>query len=274
MAITTEDQVLAGFQPPKAFMKTSLAAKAAGTPVAMGLLSAGFFPAATLGTPGLAGATIDGTTQALGGFFPFTNPSSGNTYLAKAGLFFGSGVVGIDIYDALWYNSGISVTTTTAQTINSVTLPARDATGTTSGVGVMCWVYIASATTSANTTATITYTNSSGTASRTGTIGLGGIPASATAGTFLPFTLQVGDVGIQSIQSLTLGTTLSAGTINLFLIREISYIGATQVSSGLTADWAQLGFPQLYNGTALSFWVMPSITTTGNCSGHICYAQG
>lgn len=275
MTITTEDQLLAGMGEATPIFKTSTTNKAAGVPHATGLVATGFPAPFTAGTPGLAGATVDGTTSTLGGTFPFINATGGNlTYLAKMAICIGATTTGVGFFDLLWYNSGISVTTTTAQTINSVTLPARDVNGATSGAGVYAWIYVNSATTAANTTATISYTNSSSTSGRTGTITLGGLPATATAGTFIPFSLAAGDVGIQSIQSITLGTTLTAGTINLMLIRDICFCGLLGPSTGFTFDWASIGFPNLYNGTALSFYTIPTSTTVGSISGSLRYAQG
>jgi hypothetical protein len=275
MAITTEDGVLAGFQPPSTFFKGGITAKAAGTPVAMGFAAAGVPPAFAPASPGLAGATVIGTSNTLGGTFPFINPIAGNTYLAKVAAAIGTATCALDFFDFLWYNTGIVVTTTTAQTVNSVTLPARDATGTSNGVGVTAWLYCSTATTNSAgiSNTTITYTNAAGVTGRTGTM-ISGWPATATAGTFVPFALQIGDTGIQSIQSITLGTSYVSGAVNLVMIRDISYVGFTSVSSGMTLDWAQLGFPQLYNGTALSFWIMPTGTGITTVAGHINFSQG
>ncbi len=275
MTISTEDQLLAGMGEAIPIFKTSSSNKAPGVPHAAGLIATGFPPAFTPGTPGLSGATVDGTTNTLGGTFPFINGGTGiSSYLAKVALCIGATTTGIAFFDLIWYNSGISVTTTTAQTINSVTLPARDSNGATSGAGVYAWIYVSSATTATNTTATISYTNSSGTSGKTGTITLGGIPGTATAGTFIPFSLASGDVGIQSIQSITLGTSLTAGTINLMLIRDICFCSFIGPSTGFTYDWASIGFPNLYNGTALSFYAIPTSTTVGQINGSLRYAQG
>jgi len=275
MTITTEDGILAGFQPPVPFFKASTTNKAAGIPQAVGFAATGYPAIFTPASPGLSGTTVSNTST-TGGFLPFTNPSSGNAYLAKLGACVGVTTIGLDFFDFLWYNSGIAVTTTSAQTINSVTLPSRDANGTTNGVGVTAWLYCQLATTNSSTISntTISYTNAAGIAGSIGTLGLGGWPATATAGTFVPFNLQVGDTGVQSIQSITLGTSYVSGTINLMLIRDITYVGFVSASSGMTLDWAQLGFPQLYNGSALSFWAMPTSTTVSIVNGHVCYAWG
>lgn len=277
MTITSGDGIVAGLISPWIFFKALSLNKAAGDPHAQGLIAAGIPAVFASASPGLAGATVDGTTSTLGGTIPFINPGSGASYLAKLSVMSNTGVAGIGFFDLLWYNSGIVSATTTAQTVSSVTLPARDATGTTNGAGVTAYLYCAIATTngSAITGTTITYTNSAGTGSKTGTIGLAGFPATATAGTFIPFTLAAGDVGIKSVQSITLATSYGTGTVLLMLVREISFISfAGAAGSGQMLDWAQCGFPQLYNGTALSFYAVPTGTSCGVCFGDVAYAQG
>jgi hypothetical protein len=275
MTITSEDSIIAGYQSAIPFYKPSTSNKAASVPHATGLISNGYPAIFTPATPGLAGATIVGTTT-LGGTIPFTNPSSGNTYLAKLAATIGATTAALNFFDLLWYNSGIVVTTTTAQTVSSVALPARDNAGTTNGTGVTAWLYASVATTngSAITNTTISYTNSAGTSGRTGTVSLGGWPATATAGTFIPFALAAGDVGIRSIQSITLGTSYVAGTVNLMLVRDICFMPFIASSTGTLLDWAGTGFTQLYNGTALSFYAIGTSTTIGAVQGHIVFTQG
>ena len=277
MTITTQTGLIAGFRPQIPFYKATSTNKAAGTPHAQGLIVGNYPAAFTPGSPGLSGATVDGTTSTLGGTFPFVNGGGAETVLAKAVFGVGAGAVGIGFFDLLWYNTGITVTTTTAQTVSSVTLPSRDANGATSGAGVYAWLYCSVATTNASaiTNTTISYTNSAGTAGQTGTLNFaGGWPATATAGTFLPFSLAAGDVGIQSIQSITLGTSYVTGTINLMLIRDITFLAFFAASSVMTFDWAMTGLPTLYNGTAMSYFAIPTGTSVGAVSGTITYAQG
>ena len=103
---------------------------------------------------------------------------------------------------------------------------------------------------------------------------VGGWPATATAGTFLPFSLQAGDVGLRSIQSVTLGTSYVTGTILLMMIREVAFVPIPAATSSYIMDWANLGFPTLYNGTALSYYVVPTGAAVGVISGSITYSQG
>lgn len=276
MTITTEAGIIAGLRPGIPFTKTIAATIFNGGPIGLGLIGTGYPATFTAATPGLAGANVDGTSSTLGGTFPFVNPSSGGTDLARVQLLTNAASFYVGIFDLLWYNTGIAVATTTAQTVGSGTQPARDATGTTNGAGVTAWLYNSVATTnvSAVTNTTITYTNSAGTGSKTGTIGLAGWPAAAVAGNFVPFTLAVGDSGIRSIQSITLGTSLVTGTVNLMLIRHIASIAVPSASSGWMADWATIGYPPLFNGTALSFYAIQSTAAGVSISGQLAFAQG
>jgi hypothetical protein len=226
----------------------------------------GGFPGAWApGTPGLAGRATDGTTAADNGCVPFVNATTGGIYLT--GLNVWSSVAQPHIFfDCLWVNSGIVVTTTTAQTINSVTFPARDVNGTTNGEGLMIGLlFVAAATNAAvNNTATVSYTNSDGTAGRTATLeNVVGqrIPATPVIGTLVWFKLAAGDKGVRSIQSVTLATSLVTGTVSLIVARWMPQVSTTVV--GVGADALGLANPgvRLYNGTTLLHCYRASATT-------------
>ncbi|MCC6269502.1 MAG: hypothetical protein IT300_18250 [Dehalococcoidia bacterium] len=226
----------------------------------------GGFPGAFApGTPGLAGRTTDGTTTTDAGCIPFQNPASGAMYLTGAAMW-SSTVHPHWLVDLLWINSGIAVTTVTAQTINSVAFPSRDTAGAANGEGCMIGLLVAVATTNGaviNNT-TISYTNSQGTAGRTATleavVGMQ-IPATAVAGTLVWFKLQAGDTGVQSIQSITLNTSLGAGTVHLIVARPIVQVSTVVV--GMPANAVGIENPgiRLYNGTCLIHCYRASATT-------------
>lgn len=286
MAITTEFGITSSLINSVQYYKGTVSGKGAGTLHCAGLTNNGLsatdsYPLAFApATPGLAGATIDGTTNTLGGTIPFVNPASGNTYLIGWNAITMSGATSVTLFDFLWYNTGIAVTTTTAQTVNSITLPARDANGATSGVGVTAYLWISS--TSGNlasiSNTTISYTNAAGTAGLTGNL-IQPVLATSTSGTLVPFTWTAGDTGVRSIQSITLGTSYVSGTINLIMCREIAMMThpvftSTSFTTGTSLDWAQLGFPRLYNGTALSIYAMPTQGVAGSFLGKLTFAQG
>ena len=172
----------------------------------------------------------------------------------------------------MWVNSGLVVTTTTAQSITQPTLPARDNNGSTSGLGVYAGILVTTATTngSAITNMTMSYTNSDGTPGRTATIA--SFPATAVIGTFVPFLLAAGDKGIRSIQSITLGTSLVAGAISLICFNPILS------NSVLLANTGSLAYPKkldlrLYDGHCLiPFW-LASNTTATTINGNIYFVN-
>lgn len=214
----------------------------------------GFPGAWAPGTPGINGRVTDGTQVADNGSVPIKNPAVGGNYLTEIQM--SSNINHSHLFfDVLWVNSGIVVTTTTAQAISSPTLPARDVNGSTNGEGCM----IAMLTTTANTNAaaiantTVNYTNSDGVAGRTATLSaIAGsqIPISPVIGTIVWFNLAAGDKGVRSIQGITLGTSLVAGAVSLMIARDIATIGTT-----IPNVMAQkiIGAPgiRLYNGTCL-----------------------
>ena len=227
----------------------------------------GFPGAWAPGTPGVAGRTIDGTAAADAGCMVIANPSSGGNYLAQLNA---TGTVAHNLFmqDWLWVNTGITVTTTTGQSVNSVTFPARDVNGSTNGEGIGVGILVTAATTNASpvTNTTLTYTNSENQNTRTATIS--SFPATAVIGTFVPFQLQAGDKGVRSIQTVTLGTSYGGGSISLVAYRTII---------GQPMTLANVGSPQglpvynpgvrLYNGTCLMPVAIASSTTAVTVAG-------
>jgi len=259
VVLTPEVSPLNGF--PAEFHKVGTAAEAVGNWYCYAK-DTGFPGAWAPGAPGLAGRTTDGTAAPDAGCIPIPNPSSGGNYLTsfQAAL---SVVQYLAIFDFLWVNSGIVVTTTTAQTINSVAWPARDVDGSTNGRGVRVGLLVTTATTNAGATApTISYTNSAGTAGRTGTMTF---PATAVVGTIVWFNLQAGDEGVRSVQSITLVTSLVTGAVSLVATRRIASVPATIVN---TVFAALLGRGvRLYNGVCLMLCHRAAATTATTIEG-------
>lgn len=268
MAITTVNGALAGMQPPVNFAKTLTGVMVAGRPFSPFYL-AGTPGAAVAPTPGIGGAVL--TTYA--GQLPFTNPGSGNSYLARfEGQVTQPGT--LILCDRLWHNSGINVTSTSLQTFtSSAQIPARDASGTNNGVGVYAGVEVSTVTGAGAPTLTLGYTNQAGTASRTGTNSITTV-ASSLAGTFYPIGLQAGDTGIQKADSLTLSATWTSGTIHVVLYRELAKLQITQANVGSAIDMLTGGFTRLYDNTVPFLLFIPSTTTTSNISGQMIVSQG
>lgn len=267
MAITTLDGALAGMQYPRTFTKGLTGTMVAGRPHST-FYQAGMPAAAVAPAPGLAGAAL--TTY--GGQLPFTNPGAGNTYLARLqGMASIAGT--LMLCDRLWHNSGIAVTTTTAQTINSVAFPARDVAGSTNGDGVMIGLEVVTATGAGAATPTISYTDELGNAGSTGAMIVTYV-ASSIAGSFYPFSLAAGDTGVRSIQSVTLGVSMTSGSVSLVAYRVLASLELTGANVPNAIDAITSGFPRMYDNTVPFLIFIPSTTTTSNISGQAIWTQG
>lgn len=273
MSITTLDGIIAGMKPPEQFLKVT------GTMEAAGVFHSTFYNsgrpgAAAAPSPGINGAAL--TTYS--GQIPFTNPVSGNTYLAR--LSCRASTAGtLLLCDRLWHNSGVVVTTTTLQGITTPTFPARDQAGSTNGEGVMLGIEVSTATTNASavTNTTLSYTDASGNTGNTATIS--SFPATAVAGTFVPFQLAAGDTGVRAITSasgggITLGTSYGAGAIHLVAYRVLASVECVAAGIGGAVDAVTSGFPRLYDNTVPFLLWLPSVTTATTMTGEIVYTQG
>jgi hypothetical protein len=256
---------------PVGFMKTGTASDAAGYWYCTS--KDGGFPGAwATGSPGVNGRTTDGTNSADYGCIPIKNPSTGANFLTE--LQMAASVNHSHVFfDVLWVNTGLTVTTTTAQSITTPTLPARDINGTTNGEGCMIALLCTSASGLAAiaSNATVTYTNSAGTGSRTATLTAivgSQAPATPVIGTLIWFNLAAGDTGVRSIEAITLGTTWVSGTISLMITRDIATIGTTIPNVNAQKIIGTPGI-RLYNGTCMLHSVLTSATTATFFSGEL-----
>lgn len=269
MTITNLDGIVAGMLPPQSFIKSTGTMEAAGVFHSL-FYAAGRPGAAAAPTPGLAGAAL----TSYAGQLPWTDPAGGDlSYLAK--LTAKAGVAGtLLLCDRLWHNSGFTVTTTTAQTVNSAAWPARDRNGATTGEDVLIGIEVSGATTNAGAISnmTIGYDDTGGN-SATGVTAYN-FPATAVAGTFVPFLLAAGDTGVQQVNSLTLGTSLVTGTVHLVAYRVLDEIEVTTANIGATHDAIATGFARLYDGTTPFLLWLPTATTAMVVSGMMGVAQG
>lgn len=263
-----------GFSVP--FMKSSTASDAIGYWYCTSK-DAGFPGAWSPGAPGINGRNTDGTTSGDFGCIPVKNPSVGANYLTE--VLMASSVVHYNLFfDVLWVNTGLVVTTTTAQTITMASaLPARDINGTTNGEGCSIAILCTSASglAAVASNATVSYTNSDGTAGRTATLTAqvgSQAPATPVIGTLIWFNLQSGDKGVRSIQSITLGTSWVSGTISLMITRDIASIGPTLVNIPATRDIADPGI-RLYNGMCLLHCILASATTATFFNGELAIQE-
>jgi hypothetical protein len=224
---------------------------------------AGFPGAGAAPSSGINGAALTSDPTMVNGQVPFVKPATGNT--KRLGRFSATAnrAGAALLFDRLWANSGLVVTTTTSQAITPAAAPSRDAKGLAEGNGVIAAIEVSTPTgnVGAISTATITYTNESGIGSKTGTIP--SFPATAVAGTLIPFQLAAGDRGVRSIQAFNLGgTSLVSGAIHLLLLRHLATLPFTK-DGGETVEkyWDQLGIVRLYDGSVPFLAWAPRDTT-------------
>lgn len=268
MAITTVDGAIAGMQLPRPIMKAGV------TMAAVGALR-GYTPwyvagnpgAATAGSAGVNGEALSGT---VAGAIPRNNPGSGNAHLARLTMN-ASNAGSMWLIDRLWQNSGLSVTSTTAQAISPATLPARDIAASTNGDGVMAAIEWSGAGGAGTPTVTLTYTDQSGNTGATGTFT--GV-ASPGVGTFEIFTLAAGDTGIRAPTSFIQSATRTSGTMHLVLFRLLAVIDCPAANIASTLDVLSSGMPRIYDDSVLQLLWFNTATTATNFSGSYVETQG
>lgn len=271
MAITTQDQISAGLQPAQVFAKASMSFGVNARPCSYwaqgGRPQAGTYP----GT--LAGSTLSSASAQVTGQIPYYHPGGGlRSYLARfsatcdqAGL--------LIVADRLWSNGGITITSATAQTINSPTLPARDNAGTSNGDGVICMLEASAVVGAASPTLTLNYTNESGVSGRTATNQLTTGSTSQTGVSWM-FGLQAGDTGIRTIESYTQSVSWVSGTVNLVLLRPLLFLDVKLPRVPAVADFLTSGGVRLYEGTVPYLIFIPNISGGSGIQGSIQYSFG
>lgn len=269
MAITTYDQLLAGMQQPRAFVKqTPTMATAGGMRGHTVWYGSGNPGAATASAVGVNGAAVSG---AVAGAIPRTNPPSGlNAYLA--GLTIQASNAGsLWLIDRLWENSGLSVTSTTAQAITPASLPARSIDGTANGDGVFAAVEWSAAGGSGSPTVTLTYTDQDGNTGASATLAAASSPP---LGTFEIFTLAAGDTGVRAPTSFIQSATRTSGTMHLVLFRVIAQVFCSASNTGNAIDAFGAGMPRLHDGFVPQLVWFPFSTTATNIIGTYIESHG
>lgn len=276
MAITTLDGVIAGMRPPVNLAKSVTATLVAGLPSS--LWAIGGAPGAGAYDATLNGVVLSSSSALVTGQIPHYDPTSGNSYLARLTAAVNQSGT-LLLLDRIWHNGGYTITINTAQSITSPAWPSRcptsgtDDTATTTGLGVMLALEVSAAVGAGTPTITISYTNSAGTAGRTATNVIA-TSASAATGTTYFIGLQAGDVGVRSVQSLTLSATWTSGTINLVAFRILAALEVSQANVSTAIDAVTSGMPRIYNGAVPYLVFVPSTTTAATLSGTYIETQG
>jgi hypothetical protein len=271
MAITSMDGVIAGGRPP-IYYRSTISGGLGEPPWFTPFYLASIPGAAAAPTSGMSGTAL----TSYPGQIPFTNPPVGqSTYLTRFSanpLRSGGGAM---LADRLWHSSGINLNTPAVQTVNSVAFPPRDVNQSSDGEGVYIAVEIATTLGSGNAVFELSYTNSAGVAGRLGYTIPGNIGSSQPSGTFCCFSLQSGDSGVRSVQSirLTAGGYL-VGTMGLVAYRPISLITCIPNALSLGVDCLTGAMPELFNDSVPFLVFRPDTNTATEFESLIVFSQG
>lgn len=273
MTITTLAQVIAGRQPPQQFIR----------------FPAGFSSGNDKwhNTWGNSVSVYDGTLNGVAltapvlGQVPFLDPPSGNAYLerlfmsgSKSSTANSGNGTDIILADRMWHNGGYTITSTSPQSITSPTWPARDVNGSTNGEGVLLFLEIATSVGAGAPNITVSYTNSDGTAGRT-SVNIQPTQASAPLGFSYVMSLDVGDRGVRSVQSLTLDASWTSGTIALVACRPIARITSPINYLPTAIDAVSGGLARMFAGSVPYFLQRNiQLATLGGFAGHLNYTFG
>jgi hypothetical protein len=257
MPLNTMDGLTAAIIPfPVVWNKGALAGALAQVPItpwyAAGLVGAG---AAPIG--GLNGGIFTGPSVA--GQIPCPAAVAGNTSaILRAGITQTGNVGNVWLVDRMWGNAPV-VTTVGAQAIVSPAWPPRDTSASINGNAVFLALEASVVTGNGApiTNTTVSYTNSLGVAGRTAT--LASFPATASVGTFVFFALQSGDVGVKSVQSITLGTSYVSGAIHLIAFRVVCELPPNPVAGVANPlSYTQLLKPTVVDASVLQLVYFPT----------------
>lgn len=222
-----------------------------------------------------ADASLGGTTYTLAsqGGIAFTAPSMGQTtYLLS---FSASSTQQGSIYltDRLWACSGLATGAGATTTVTGMTNISRYNSGVGAEIYYVCLVAPSAQT--ANMTMSVSYTNSDGTSGRTATVTLGAGTPPPTKNQMYPFSLQAGDKGVRSIQSVTnTSGSFTGGTHGLVVAKRLVAAHAAIASNGMLVDGLKLGLPQIANDACLNFISMSTSTASGYLNGTLLLIQG
>lgn len=267
MAITSLDGVIAGMQPPTPWIKTGITMAAVGAMRAYNPRYANGNPGpATAPSAGSGGTAITGP----GSQIQRANPGVGNAYGAGFDLCTSSAGM-LWLIDRLWENSGLLVTSTTAQSITAASLPARDRTGTSDGDDVMAAIEWSATGGAGTPTVTLTYTNQDGTANRTAAFT--GV-ATPPVGTFEIFQPTAANGGVRAPTSFIQSATRTTGAMHLVLFRKIMAMPCTLANVGDSLDAIRSGLPRIFDNSCLEPIWFPAATTAVNFIGGYLETQG
>lgn len=249
--------------------KANIVSQAAGTYVSLwratGQPGQGAIPAAT--------AVCNNTTLGGMGFTQQTSPST--SYGSYMEIATSNSAMTVEIHDRLAHRGGLSGTVTTAQDV-SLDLNTLGATnnisnriGDTNYSDVQWWLewYTATGTTAVTATVAVTYNDGT-----TGNLTGASLAATRPVGFMLSLNPLVPAASsgkyIRAVNTVTLSaTTGTAGSFGVTATRPRMTLSAPIANMKFVADWAQLGFPEIFNESCLFPIVLTVTTSTGTVRG-------
>lgn len=268
MAITTYDKLIAGLAARQSLpiYKNSIATQSAGGFTSLWL--AGGSPAAGRAPTGAATCT-----KATVGAVPFNNPG-GTNILYLAGLDWVPVTPhGLFLIDRVSDMGGLGGNTIGDQTVN-LTIPANRGLAAT-GIDAQWWLEIQTDIGTTARTLTITYKDGlDADAEKTITVSLGGASPLNQDSRAFPIFPNEGQ-SIKEIVKCSMPTgTGTAGLFGFACSRIIASKPCGTANVGVSYDFAQVGMPQIYADSCLSFMIAASNATTGIQTGLLTLVEG
>lgn len=277
MTISTRDQLIDGLGNNASRIvidKANIASQAAGTYVSLWRAT---------GQPGQGGipSTVAVCNNATIGAVGFTQQvSPATSYGAYFEIATSNAAMSVEMHDRLAHMGGLSGTVPASQTVGmdfstltSDNLPAR--IGDANYSDIQWWLewYTATGSTAVTATVSVTYNDAT-----TGVLSVS-LAATRPASLMIPLNGLIPSVGsgkfIRGVTSVTLSaTTGTAGSFGVTATRPRMTLSAPIANYKVTADWAQLGLPEIYNSSCLFPLVLTSTTSSGTVRGGGKIAHG
>lgn len=277
MTITTRDQLIDGLGNNASRIvldKANIASQTAGTYVSLwratGQPGQGAIPSTT--------AACNNTTVGGIGFTQQVSPAT--SYGAYLELATSNASMTLELHDRLAHMGGLNGTLTTAQTVNmdfsalsSDNFVERKGDANYSDIQWWLEWYTATGSTAVTATVAVTYNDAT-----TGTLSVA-LAATRPASLMIPLNGFIPAAGagkyIRAITTVQLSaTTGTAGSFGVTATRPRMTLGTPIANYKVTADWAQLGLPEIFNSSCLFPVVLTSTTSSGTVRGGGKIAHG
>ena len=206
-----------------------------------------------------SGRTCDISTQ---GALQYQQAQSGNQLYLGAIAACKGNAGALVLVDRLWEGGGYLLNTTSTQTVNSTTLPARP---DTTGDDTELWIEFPGTIGASAGALFVTYTNAAGQSGRTATYWYRGHLAGTNQAERM--FMNPGDHGIQSIQSLQWNVApgnSGATSFNLAIVRRVAALQMTGVNQRQAMGPHRTGLPHIYDNSCLMAYTQNTANTSGD----------